>query len=323
MAKALGDPFYLAFVLANRGELLVHLGRIAEARIDIETATRVSGDGGFDAQSWRIGCTLGELHLSEGDPAGAWLHLQAALQAAAAADARSTRLRLHHALWRAARALGQPQLALDHLEQYQQLERARMLSQLQGRSQLFVTTVEAEQVRLEARLAGERAARAEVSARVDQLTGLGNRRELDLSWAPLAQRVQQQGLPLALAMLDLDHFKQVNDRFGHAVGDHVLVALAKLLRDNTRDDDLIIRTGGEEFLLVLPEVGPVRALEACERLRHCVAAHGWELLTPGLQVSISIGVAAAPPYDLRTLIERADAALYAAKHDGRNRVHMG
>jgi diguanylate cyclase (GGDEF)-like protein len=197
-----------------------------------------------------------------------------------------------------------------------------MLSQLRGQSQIFVTKVEAEQVRLEARRAGERAARAETSARVDQLTGLGNRRELELRWPPLMQQLQGQQLPLALVMADLDHFKQVNDRYGHAVGDAVLVTLAKLLRDNTREQDMIIRVGGEEFLLVLPEADATRALEICERLRQRVAAHGWELVAPGLQISLSIGLASAPPYELRSLIERADEALYAAKRAGRNAVRL-
>lgn len=323
MALALGERFYLAFVRGNRGELLVHLDRLAEARADLEASMALCRDGGFDAQAWRLGVSLGELHLREGDPAGAWQHLQQALLASADADARSTQLRLHHAAWRAARRLGSAEQALHHLERYQQLEHARMLSQLRGRSQLFVTTVEAEQVRLEARRAGERAARAEVSARVDQLTGLGNRRELDERWGPLAQRLRADGLPLTLAMIDLDHFKQVNDRFGHAVGDAVLVTVARLLRENTRGDDLTIRTGGEEFLLVLPEAGNERALEVCERLRQRVAAHGWEQVVPGLQVSLSIGLAAAPPYDLRALVGRADTALYAAKRGGRNRVQLG
>ena len=323
MAEAMSDPFYQAFVRGNRGEVLTHLGRLDEARPDIEASAALCRDGGFDAQAWRIACSMGELLLREGRPAQALQQLQAALQASAEADARMTRLRLHHAAWRAAREVGQTQQALDHLEQYQRLERARMLSQLRGRSQLFVTTVEAEQVRLEARRAGERAVRAEVSARVDQLTGLGNRRELEQRWPPMVQRLADGQLPLAMAMLDLDHFKQVNDRFGHAVGDAVLVALAKLLRDNTRDDDLIIRTGGEEFLLVLPEVDLIGALHVCDRMRQRVAAHGWELLCPSLQVTVSVGLTAAPPYEQRTLIQRADAALYEAKRTGRNRVHTG
>jgi len=322
IAQATDDRFYLAFVRGNRGEALAHLGRLAEARADLVLSMRLCREGGFDAQAWRVAVSLGELLLLEGDPAEAWAQLQQALQASAAADARNTQLRLHHTAWRAARALGRTDAALHHLEQYQRLEHARMLSQLRGRSQLFVTTVEAEQVRLEAERAGERAARAEVHARIDQLTGLGNRRELEQRWAPLAQRLQVAGLPLALAMVDLDHFKQVNDRFGHAVGDAVLVALARLLQDNLRGDDLIIRTGGEEFLLVLPEAGPERALEVCERLRQRVAHHAWEGLAPGLQVRLSIGLAAAPPYDLRALMGRADTALYAAKRGGRDRVQL-
>jgi diguanylate cyclase (GGDEF)-like protein len=319
-AQAMPDRFYLAFVQGNRGEALAHLGRLAEARADLTASMQLCREGGFDAQAWRVAVSWGELLLREGDAAGAWAHVQQALQASAAAEARNTQLRLHHTAWRAARALGRIDDALHHLEQYERREHARMLSQLRGRSQLFVTAIEAEQVRRQAAHADERAARAEVSARIDQLTGLGNRRELDLRWGPLAQRVQAQGQPLALAMLDLDHFKQVNDRFGHDVGDAVLVALARLLRENTRGDDLVIRTGGEEFLLVLPDADPGRALEVCERLRQRVAAHDWQSLADGLRVTVSVGLAAAPPYDRRALVGRADTALYAAKRGGRNRV---
>jgi diguanylate cyclase (GGDEF)-like protein len=322
-ALALDDPFYLSFVRGNYGEVLLHLGRTQDARRELEAARLAARGGGFDAQAWRIDCAWGELLLREGDPAGASAVLRAVLQESAAADARMTHLRLHHALWRAERAQGRAPQALDHLERYQQLERGRMLIQLRGHSQLFVTKVEAEQVRLEARRAGERAVQAEVSARVDQLTGLGNRRELDLRWPPMVQRLQAAQLPLAVMMVDLDHFKQVNDRFGHAAGDSVLTALAKLLRENTRGDDLIIRIGGEEFLLALPEMEPERALEAGERLRQRVSQHSWELLMPGLQVTLSVGLATAPPYDLRSLIQRADAALYRAKGLGRNRVQLG
>ncbi|MFT3818809.1 MAG: diguanylate cyclase [Rubrivivax sp.] len=320
-----GEPYPVALVRGNRGEVLTLQGRLAEAWPDLAAAAELSRRHGFDALSWRIACSTGEHHLRSGAPEAAWTLLQQALQASAvaAAAARMTRLRLHHAAYRAARALGRPQQALEQLEQYQQLERVRLLSQLRGRSQLFVTTVEAEQVRLEARRAGERAARAEVSARVDELTGLGNRRELEQRWTPLAQRLQAEQRPLALAMMDIDHFKQVNDRFGHAVGDTVLVAMAALLRDNMRSDDLIIRTGGEEFLLVLPEVDRDAALHICDRMRQRVAAHEWGRLNPGLTVSVSVGVAAAPPYELRALIERADAALYEAKRAGRNCVRGG
>lgn len=323
MARERPDDFFLAFVLGNRGEVQVHLGRLDEAQADLDEALACAGRGGFEAQSWRLGCTVGELHLRRGQPAEAWRHLESTWRLCAHADARNTQLRLHHVMWRTARALGHVERALHHLERYQQLEHARLLSQLRGRSQLFVTTVEAEQVRLEARRAGERAARAEVSARIDPLTGLGNRRELQQRWGTLAAQLQAQARSLALAMIDVDHFKQINDRFGHAVGDGVLVALAALLRDAAGSDGLALRLGGEEFLLVLPDSASEAALERCQRLRQRVAAHGWELVAPGLLVRVSIGVAAAPPYELRPLLARADDALYEAKRAGRNRVLAG
>ncbi len=322
-ARKLAEPFLLAFVLGNRGELLALLGRLDEAHAGLAEATEISARHGFEAVGWRIACSMGEYHLRRGDAGQAMAVLQQALQESAVAGARMTRLRLHHAAWRAARALGQTGVALEQLEQYERLERARMLIQLRGHSQLFVTTVEAEQVRLEARRAGERAALAEVSARVDELTGLGNRRELEQHWPLLAQRLQTRQRPLALAMLDIDHFKQVNDRFGHAVGDRVLVVMAALLRENMRGDDLIIRTGGEEFLLLLPDVDREGAEQICDRTRQRVAAYDWTAVAAGLAVTVSVGVAGAPPYERQALEARADRALYEAKHGGRNAVRCG
>ena len=107
------------------------------------------------------------------------------------------------------------------------------------------------------------------------------------------------------------------------MGDRVLVALAGVLRANTRAGDLVARVGGEEFLLALPEAGPERAAEVCERLRAQVAAHDWAALATGLTVTLSVGLTSAPPYDAETLSLRADSALYRAKAAGRNRVVQG
>jgi diguanylate cyclase len=112
----------------------------------------------------------------------------------------------------------------------------------------------------------------------------------------------------------------VNDRFGHPVGDATLQALAQILRDSTREGDLVARTGGEEFLVALPGVDPAQALEICERLRAAVQAYPWASVRAGLALTVSVGVAHAPAYDLTDLLHRADDALYQAKHAGRNRV---
>ncbi|MEO5687443.1 MAG: tetratricopeptide repeat-containing diguanylate cyclase [Burkholderiaceae bacterium] len=300
--------FYRVFTEGNLGEVLLHLGRFAEARPLLETSLAQARQIGADAQAARIGCSLGELELFEGRAEVAWQRLEAVRLAAIGTDLRTIQLRLHHALWRAARAMQRSSAALHHLETYLQLERHRSVSQLRAQSELLVTRAEVEQVRMEARR--------------DPLTRLGNRREVDDRWPVLLANCQASGMPLAVAMLDLDLFKQINDRFGHAIGDDVLVAIARLLRENTRAADIVARVGGEEFLLVLPDSDSNRALEICERLRQRVAAHAWGELADGLAVTLSIGLTGTPPYDADLLAARADAALYNAKAEGRNRVVM-
>jgi len=129
------------------------------------------------------------------------------------------------------------------------------------------------------------------------------------------------GQPLCLALADLDHFKRVNDRHGHAIGDEVLRSVARLFTANTRATDLVARMGGEEFLIVLTGTPPAAALDICERIRLAVANHPWERIADRLKVSISIGLCdGAGLLDPAALLSRADALLYAAKHAGRNRV---
>ena len=300
------EPFHRVFTQGNLGETLVYLERHAEARPLLEEAQAISRRIGSDMQTWRIACTLGELALAEGRHETAWQALQGVLSASQRSDAPMTHLRLHHALWRAGRALQRPAEALHHLEQYLLLERQRALRQLRAQSELMVTRTEIEQVQAEARR--------------DQLTRLGNRREVAHRLPHLLATAQAMASPLAMAMVDLDHFKHINDRFGHAVGDSVLVVLAGILRDNTRSADLVARVGGEEFLLVLTETPAARALEVCERLRQRVASFDWTPVAPGLTVTLSVGLTAAPPYEAAPLTARADAALYRAKAEGRNRV---
>src|SRR5205085_11210812 len=122
---------------------------------------------------------------------------------------------------------------------------------------------------------------------------------------------------------DLDHFKQVNDRFGHAVGDDVLRAVARILLDNTRTGDLLARMGGEEFLVLFVGTSLATASDICERLRQAVETFDWNRVATGLSLTISIGLCdAVASADMRALLERADASLYAAKRGGRNRVEV-
>ncbi|KJS69056.1 MAG: hypothetical protein JM57_10505 [Comamonadaceae bacterium BICA1-1] len=156
----------------------------------------------------------------------------------------------------------------------------------------------------------------------DPLTGLFNRRYLQSSMQREWARCQREQVPLCVALLDIDHFKQVNDRYGHGAGDQVLVRLAQLLSDSIRREDLACRYGGEEFLLLLPGMGVDEAYERAQGWLQAFAALEIWVNGARLNLSLSAGVAVAPLHanEPDMLIHQADLALYAAKAQGRNRV---
>ena len=160
-------------------------------------------------------------------------------------------------------------------------------------------------------------------AATDPLTGLANRRTLMATLDREFRRSQRNGAPLALLMVDVDHFKRVNDSFGHQQGDRVLVALAELLRKHLRQYDLASRFGGEEFALVLPETPLDEAVKVGERIRQAAAEQSFEGALDGLELTVSLGAAAFPSPTIATiedLIRETDDALYLAKKKGRNRL---
>lgn len=153
----------------------------------------------------------------------------------------------------------------------------------------------------------------------DELTGLANRRKLMSRLDEEISLSNRHGTPLSLMLIDLDHFKRINDTWGHLQGDQVLTELAGLCVDTLREEDLVARLGGEEFAIMLPLTPLSRCQPLAERLRQCIAAHDFGI-TPG-RVSVSIGIAEHRVGESRdVLIERADRGLYAAKHRGRNLV---
>jgi len=155
----------------------------------------------------------------------------------------------------------------------------------------------------------------------DALTGLPNRRALDEALSQELERAQRYGQAMTVVILDVDHFKQVNDGHGHAVGDLVLQRFAALMAAQVRTNDLVGRWGGEEFLLLCPSTGVDGGLALAEKLRATLAAHVFEGL--GCRTA-SFGVAALNDGEtLQSLLSRADAALYEAKRRGRNRVELG
>ena len=160
----------------------------------------------------------------------------------------------------------------------------------------------------------------------DALTGLYNRAFFLDQVGPLAERGHQKGLGLAVMMLDLDHFKQVNDAHGHDAGDAVLREVAAVLRQSTRAEDLVARYGGEEFVVALPVAAPDQATDRAERVRRNLASRRIFAEGASLRVTASIGLAFAPANrtcPITSLISVADQCLYQAKAAGRDRVVVG
>jgi diguanylate cyclase (GGDEF)-like protein len=160
-----------------------------------------------------------------------------------------------------------------------------------------------------------------IESRLDALTQIANRRALEEDLERLWLESKQSGLPLIVVVADIDHFKLVNDQFSHSVGDLVLQQCALLLRRQVRHLDVLARFGGEEFVLLLPNVDEISAYRFAERCRKVIVQHNWQLLEPNLAVTMSLGFASANnATSAQALFRLADDALFKAKKAGRNRI---
>ncbi|TCJ14658.1 diguanylate cyclase [Parasulfuritortus cantonensis] len=190
-----------------------------------------------------------------------------------------------------------------------------VLSGIYGLIAFFTYRIAAQQQRI----VSQNRELAELSV-TDALTGASNRLGLMARLNELASSAQRFKLVLSVMLLDLDHFKEVNDRHGHPAGDQVLKRFVAILRDNVRAADIVGRWGGEEFLIVAPHIGLDSAAQLAEKLRGLIESAD---LGPGIRITASIGVAEYRANEsLDDLIARADQALYAAKAGGRNRVEV-
>lgn len=164
----------------------------------------------------------------------------------------------------------------------------------------------------------------EQRASLDALTGLGNRAYFDQRLEEEIQKAARSKDPLSLIICDLDHFKKLNDGFGHPAGDAVLETYANVLREQLRTYDVPCRYGGEEFGIILPGTTQEEGANICERIRAALEAEEW-IKYPGMKATSSFGVCSASADGTPTpaaWIEAADTALYSAKHNGRNCVHL-
>jgi diguanylate cyclase (GGDEF)-like protein len=160
----------------------------------------------------------------------------------------------------------------------------------------------------------------------DSLTGVYNRRTLFELGEKELSRSRRTGSSLSLIILDLDHFKRINDKYGHLGGDAILLRFVEVVRGCLRQSDVLTRYGGEEFCILLPDVGVAGAKVVAERIRSTIEASTFFVGAVPLTVTASVGVAALPTgsaaITLSSLVQRADQALYIAKRDGRNRVSV-
>jgi diguanylate cyclase (GGDEF)-like protein len=328
LSASLKDPFYDAFTLGNLGEILVHVGKLEEARHYLDRSRELATVHNFQTVSSRVRCSYAELALAVGDYAGSLSLVEEARSDATTTNSPATMLRVEYSCYRAMSAVGNFEGALKSLEALRLIESQRATQQLRARSQVMLTRLEATEnerrgiARANA-VASAHAARAvelERAAFEDGLTGLLNRRALDHRFPALQSSASSAGQAVYLAMIDVDHFKQINDRFGHGVGDAVLQQVATILLNNHDATELVARVGGEEFVVCWTGAGDATGRERLERLRLDVSSFAWHAIATGLEVTVSIGVAQGENTDVNALLELADFAMYRAKRGGRNRV---
>ena len=329
------------------GAVLCQLGCCLTACGHLETARAVLGDA--HSQAIRHGDTLLKLRADAGlaealcageDYAAALPLASQLLESAAALRDDEVRLRAQWLLYKVHKALGELPLALEHLEQCQTLQQARLVSLKSLQARLSTRRIAHEQAAARAArrasptpprdpwlatsmvstLDGSRMG-SELAAIQDPITGLGNRRHVERELPRLLALSERRKSTLSIALVEVDHLRTINERFGRPVRDAVLKILAELLQTHTRSADLIGRTGPDEFVLVMSDATREGAREACARLRLAVQDHAWESIAASLGITVSIGLCEqGGKLNAAQLLARADRALYFARSKGGNRI---
>jgi diguanylate cyclase len=342
IAETIENRTGIADALGELGALYLEGGNLAEAQACLDRALWIKRDINEPPGQMTIQLKRSKLFFAEGKPDLALRVLQEAYELAETIGGKTGLHQVHLALSEAYETLGDITLAFSHHKTYVRLKdevfnetSSRILQSLRVTRQVEKAEQEREIYRLKnvelaavndqlhrldaqkSRLLGQ----LKKQAQEDGLTGLFNRRYFDERLKHTFQEALEHDLPLSVMLCDIDNFKHINDTFSHQTGDKVLVTVAKLLREEVRESDVLARYGGEEFILLMPGARHKAALDLCERLRRRVAEYDWAGITPGLSVTLSLGVAS----DLSSgnhekLTALADKNLYQAKNLGKNRV---
>jgi diguanylate cyclase (GGDEF)-like protein len=307
----------------NRARALHGLGQTTAAAELALKAADLSRSNGLTQMMVGAEALVTEWRIDAGDAASSLRSLEQ-LRETLSEDDLIGHIEVARLVVRAHRQLRQFEQALDAQDRLHQLQVQQLQARADLQSWLSLHEQEvaqersrAERAELNVQIERLRSAKWQAEAHHDVLTGLMNRRFFEIQQPELAHRAAS-GRPVQAVMVDVDHFKRINDRHGHAVGDRVLRELGGLLRAQVRPSDLPFRLGGEEFLVLLPDTDEAQVGPLCERLRSAVEAHDWAGVAAGLAVTVSLGVAPMAP-GAEPLLD-ADAALYRAKASGRNRV---
>jgi diguanylate cyclase (GGDEF)-like protein len=330
-SRAVGDGWLERLALCNIAEYRLRLGDAAGAERALEQISASAGE-----MSDRCKChylhMLGRVRQAQARPLEAIdVLIECSTIACSAADLETAAPCLQDlsALYA---GIGDFETALKYHREFHDLYVRQASHAAQLRARLSTLEWEAERLRATVDEARKQAAELSASNRdlareterllrasmEDPLTGLQNRRRMDLAYPGLVE----SGRQYAVAMIDVDRFKEVNDTYTHPVGDAVLREVAGLLRDHARAGDLTVRFGGDEFAMLLYDAELAQAAAICERLRASTVSHDWSALHADLAVTLSIGVAAAnEATSSEGVLALADTRLYSAKRFGRNRVH--
>lgn len=268
-----------------------------------------------------IKADIGRLYLDSAQGQLALAFFLTALKNLEELGERTEMMRVHLDLSRVYEVLHKYKLALKHFKLHHELSNQVRSEAATQYAQTMQSQLELERERARALELERQNASLAIESRLDALTQIANRRALEEDLERLWSESKQSGLPLTVVVADIDHFKLVNDQFSHSVGDLVLQQCALLLRRQVRHLDVLARFGGEEFVLLLPNVDEISAYRFAERCRKVIAQHNWQLLEPNLAVTMSLGFASANnASSAQALFRLADDALFKAKKAGRNRV---
>ncbi len=281
------------------------------------------------------------IELAALEPEREITHLNRALEISQEINTTQHSAKIHGILCEKYQQSGRHSLALEHLQAQRKIEQLLQSSETKHRIRNLSIQFEINEAERETQHERQRnqtlqianlentrlletlrlqAEQLERLASEDALTGLANRRTLEHLLPREIERARRYAHPISVAFADIDHFKLVNDRFGHAIGDLVLKRIAHIFLEQCRTMDVIARFGGEEFVLVLPETSLEDAIVVCERIRNQIQTHDWSSIRAGLEITMSFGMNADTSLDANGMLDAADTQLYSAKQHGRNRI---